>query len=88
MLGTNIDILCLAETKIDSSYPKSQFHLQGYKKPLRFDVSSNSGGILVYINETLPCRELTEFTLPDDIQAIPIEIYFRKSKWLMSLKGH
>ena len=47
MLGNNIDIVCLAETKIDASYPINQFHLQGYKTPYRFDVSSNSGGILM-----------------------------------------
>ena len=49
MLQQNIDILCLAETKIDNSYPTGQFILQGYKTPYRLDVSSNSGGILVYI---------------------------------------
>ena len=82
MLGSNIDILCLAETKLDASFPNSQFHIEGYKSPYRLDVSSNSG-LLIYIKETLPSIKLKDFTLPDDIQAIPIEINFRKSKWLI-----
>ena len=49
MLEQNIDILCIAETKIDSSYLTIQFYVPGYKTPYRFDVSSNSGGILVYV---------------------------------------
>ena len=31
LLETNIDILCIVETKLDASYPKSQFYLQWYK---------------------------------------------------------
>ena len=41
MLEQNIDVLCIAETKIDASYPVSQFHISGYKTPYRLDVSSN-----------------------------------------------
>ena len=88
MLGQNIDILCIAETKIDASYPTSQFHIPGYKTPYRLDVSYNSGGILVYVKENLPSRILKEFSLPQDIQAITIEINFRKSKWLLLLLYH
>ena len=83
MLEQNIDIFCIAETKLDASYPTSQFHLQGYKTLYRIDVSSNSDGILVYIKETLPSRKLNDFTLPEDIHAIPLEINFKKSKWLI-----
>ena len=83
MLEQNIDILCVAETKLDSSYPTNQFHLQGYKTPYRFDVSSSSGGILVYIKESLPSKTLNEFSMDNDIQAIPLEINFKKCKWLI-----
>ena len=74
----------LSRTKLDASFPNSQFHIEGYKTPYILDVSSNSGGLLIYIKETLPSIKLKDFTLPDDdIQAIPIEINFRKSKWLI-----
>ena len=49
----NIDIFALAETKLDFSFPESQFLLEGMKKPYRFDVSSRKGGLLMYINENV-----------------------------------
>ena len=30
---TEVDILCINETKIDPSYPESQFHIDGYQFP-------------------------------------------------------
>ena len=83
MIEENLDIFCIAETKIDSSYPESQFCIPGYRKPYRLDISDNSGGLLVYVKETLPSKYLSKFKLPYDIQAIPIEINLRKSKWLI-----
>ena len=83
MLEQNIDIICLAETKLDSSFPNSNFLIPGYNSPYRLDVNSKSGGLLIYINETIPNKELTEFAIPNDLQIIPIEINLRKSKWLI-----
>ena len=83
MLEQNLDIFCIAETKIDQSYPESQFCIPGYRKPYRLDISDKSGGLLVYVKETLPSRLLTKFKIPPDLQIIPIEINLRKSKWLV-----
>ena len=83
MVEENLDIFSIAETKIDSSYPESQFCIPGYRKPYRLDISDNSGGLLVYVKETIPSKFLNRFKLPFDIQAIPIEINLRKSKWLV-----
>ena len=83
MIEQNIDIVCIAETKLDSSFPISQFHLPGYSLPYRYDKSAKSGGLLVYVKETIPSKSLHEFTITNDIQVIPIEINFRKSKWLL-----
>ena len=87
MLEKNIDILCIAETKLDSSYPTSQFFIPGYASPFRLDgpkVKEASGGLLVYIKEGIPSKILNKsYKLPDDIQVLPIEVNFRKSKWLI-----
>ena len=32
-VGDNIDILIVAETKIDNSFPKGQFFMQGFSEP-------------------------------------------------------
>ena len=42
----------------------------------------NYGGLLCYIRSYIPARHLCDFTLPGDIQLIPIEINLRKEKWL------
>ena len=45
----NIDILMISETKLDESFPPSQFFLDGYSVPFRFDRNGNGDGILLYI---------------------------------------
>ena len=44
----------ISETKIDSSFPSVQFHLEGYVTPYRLDWNSNRGGTLLYIREDIP----------------------------------
>ena len=41
LIGNAIDVHIFAETKLDSSFPKGQFKIPGYKQPNRFDMSSN-----------------------------------------------
>ena len=85
MLQQNIDVICIAESKLYSYFPESQFRIPGYTIPYRHDVTGDSGGLLIYVKETIPSKILTDFTLPKEIQAIPIELNFRKSKWLLLL---
>ena len=53
-VNTNVDILAIAETKIDKSFTTSSLNLKGYSSPLRLDISKTSGGLLVYVNESIP----------------------------------
>ena len=69
-----VDILIVAETKIDASFPTAQFSAEGYHKPYRLDVSEKSGSILVYINSSIPSRQLHCGNLNLSIQAVPFEI--------------
>ena len=39
IVNENVYILCLAETKIDETFPTAQFLLPGYHKPYRLDIS-------------------------------------------------
>ena len=54
----NIDILAIAETKLNKSFPEQQFFSEGYKLPYRHDQTHKSGGLLVYINKDIPSRRL------------------------------
>ena len=82
IVGKNVDVLSIAETKLDSSFPNAQFLLPGFHEPLRLDINHRSGELLVYIKASLPSKILTKFKLPINIQIIPFEINLRKEKWL------
>ena len=49
LVGNLVDILVIAETKLDSSFVNQILVREGFKSPFRLDVSSRMGGILVYI---------------------------------------
>ena len=87
MINGNIDVLCFAETKLDSSFPITNFIIPGYSTPYRLDgpkVKEASGGLLIYVKEDIPTKLLNKrFRLPTDFQAIPLELNFKKSKWLL-----
>ena len=82
IVGNNVDVLSIAETKLDSSFPNAQFILPGFHEALRLDINHRSGGLLVYIKASLPSKILTKFKLPINIQIISFEINLRKEKCL------
>ena len=52
LLEGKFDILVLSETKLDSSFPDSQFMVTGYRM-CRADRNIHGGGLLVYIRADL-----------------------------------
>ena len=58
IVNGNVDIVSIAETKLDGSFPSAQFFWEGYKAPYRLDVNSRSGGLLLYVKSSIPSRLL------------------------------
>ena len=56
LIGNNIDILLISETKLDHSFPSTQFLIKGFSASYRFDRNSKGGGLLFYIREDIPLR--------------------------------
>jgi exonuclease III len=81
-INNNIDILMISETKIDDSFPASQFNMPGYRQPYRKDRNKHGGGILLYVREDLITKIISKISLPDDIECIFLEINLRKKKYL------
>ena len=79
----HFDIFIVTETKLDDSFPLSQFKINGYSPPFRLDRNRNGGGVIIYVREDIPSKQLNKHILPDDIEALFLEINFRKSKWLL-----
>ena len=95
IIQRNVDILVITETKLDYTFPNSQFEIDGYSAPFRLDrINTNNtnhnmgGGILVFVREDIPSKELKGHRLPDDIEALPIEINLRKTKFLLLATYH
>ena len=83
VIDNNLDIFAITETKLDSSFPESQFISPGVRKPFQLDVTSRKSEILVLLNNNIPSKYLQRFHLPEDIQAIPFEINLKQCKLLV-----
>ena len=81
-LKQNVDVLAVADTKIDASFPSAQFFLGGYHSPYRLDISCKSSGLLVYVKATTTSHQLSLTKFKFRIQAVPFELNLRKEKWL------
>ena len=53
-----VDIIVITESKLGHTFPDSSFRTSGYCKPFRKDRNRNGGGILVFIKDDIPCKEL------------------------------
>ena len=56
--------------------------MDGYNKPLRKDVSSTSGGLLVYIKKGIAAKPM-KLKASDDLQVMAISLHLKSSKWLL-----
>ena len=51
--------------------------------PYRLDKNGRSGGVIVYVREDVPSRELTSHIVTDNFEGIFLEINLKKTKWLL-----
>ena len=82
MISSRFNILPIAETKLDYSFPNAQFLIPNFHQPFRLDISRNSGGLLVFVRSSIPARMLSNYRFPPDIKAMLFEINLRNKKWL------
>ena len=83
MLTRDIDISMITETKLDDSFPVSQFEIDGFSIPFRLDRNKNAVGILLYIRSYIVASKLSNYIYPNDIEAFFIEINIKGNKWLI-----
>ena len=77
----NVDTLMVSETKIDESFPTSQFIIPGFTLRYRFNRTKDGGGILVYIREDIPSKLLNISYIASDIECFGIEVNLRKATY-------
>ena len=76
-----VDTLMISETKLDDSFPLSQFKINGFNTPYRLDRDSHGGGILLFVREGIPSHLVLCEELP--FEFFFIEFSIRNNKWLL-----
>ena len=80
IIGYNIDIILISETKIDDTFPTAQFFIiKGFSAPYRQDRNRLGGGLLLLVREDVPSRILNSKS-KTDITTLSVEINLRKRK--------
>ena len=79
---SKIDILLLSETKIDDSFPDSQFFAKGFKM-YRKNRTKTGGGILLYVNENLPDKIIIFYKFKENSEIILFLFSVSNKKWLL-----
>ena len=82
LIKSKLDIFLVSETKVNHSFTNQQFAIDGYKTNRR-DRKNIGGGLLFYMNENIPCRELTTEQIDTNFGIIFLEITLRTRKWLV-----
>ena len=59
----HVDILVLTETKLDDSFPNSQFSIDGFSEPFRIDRNRSGSRIMIYIRGIILSKLLTKHFL-------------------------
>ena len=83
IIGKNLDIIAIQETKLDESFPTQQFIIEGYTKPYRLDRNRDGGGVLIYVREDIPSQLLTKHKFSEYVEGMFLEINLRKTKLLL-----
>ena len=80
----NIDILCIAKTKLDERFPNNQFVYQYNQSKILSGITENKGCLMEFIKSHRTSKSLNNFKIPSNMQIIPFEINLRNEKWLVA----
>ena len=83
IVSGKLDIFVLTETKLNETFPKNQFLIDGFIPPFRLDRNGYGGGVMIYVREGIPCKILDKHSTPEKFEGICLEVNIRKRKWLL-----
>ena len=83
LISDSIDILCTAESKLDESFLNSEIAMDGFKKPYRLDVTTSSGGLLIYVKASLPSKIINRYGFQQNVQSIAMELNVANKKYVI-----
>ena len=60
----DFDIFLILETKLDDTFPNNKVYIKYHYKMFKLDRNRYSGGLVLCVNEQVPCRKLTNYENP------------------------
>ena len=75
------NIFLISELKLDNTFPIKQFAIGGYKV-FRRDCNCFGGDLILYINENIPHKPLSNYPMFSDLELMAFELHQSKGKWL------
>ena len=82
-LAQYLDILMLSETRLDSTFPSTQFLINGFSVshrlsvPHRLDQSGNDSGMLLYVRDKIIVLPMSRYSPPPHIKILFFELNLR-----------
>ena len=77
VIGNKINIFLISETKLDDTFVLSQFILEGFTPLYRLDRTEHGGGLMLFIREDIPFKQLPNVNPSGKIENIFVEINLR-----------
>ena len=78
-----VDILMLSKTTLDSTFPSTQFLINGFSVshtlsvPQRLDQNGNDSGILLYVRDKISVLPMSRYSPPPHIKILFFELNLR-----------
>ena len=82
LIKDKFDVFLVSESKLDSSFPEAQFKIPGYRI-FRQDRDKYGGGLMFYINQSIPCKKIETFQFTSSTEILTLEINLGKEKLLI-----
>ena len=60
----------MTETRLDETFTKSSFLIDGFSAPFRLDRNRKGGGIIIYVRSDILSKLLTKHRFPNDIEGL------------------
>ena len=79
---SNFSIFLISESKFYSSFPNSQFKINGYEI-FRCDWNRYGEAFLLYVNEEIECKILNQQTTSSSSEIIAVQFFQTKRKWFL-----
>ena len=83
LIDGKVDIFLIRETKIDGTFPTSQFLMSNFSNVYRLDRNDKGGGIMLFVKDNLITFPVSGFCFLEKTDIFCVELNLRKQKWLI-----